>query len=613
MRLTRVAAVVDSPEERPRPPLTAAAVVAGIGLAGASAAITYGTTASAAAALGRGLIVAAPVCVGAYAWHHRPHERFGLLLMLTGFGWFVANFAESDDAVLYSIGRTAGWVLEVALVYLVLSFPTGRLSGRVDRALVGAGVAVVVLLYLPSAFLTDGYPVPSPASSCESGCPGNAFLLVASEPAWVDSALRPLREALTVLIFAAVLVRLALRIRGATPLMRRTLNPVLVVAIARLALLLTAIVVRAAAPDSPVTTALVWAAALALPALAISFGVGLIRQRLLVADAVEGLGQRIRDGLPARDLGKALSTALDDPSLRLIYPAPGTVPDPGRARHVTEVEIGDRLAALVVHDSSLLGQPRLLRTVVTLVRMALENERLSGEVAASLAEIAASRGRIQAAADDERRRIERDLHDGAQQRLVALRVKLALTEELVREDPERGLLRLHSLGDDVTATLEDVRSLAGGVYPALLAERGLPDALRAAARSSPSLARVEPDGIERYPQEVESAVYFSCLEALQNAGKHAPGATVTIQLREDDWLRFEVRDDGDGFDVEEYGKGAGLTNMRDRIEAIGGRLSIRSTPGAGSVVSGSVPRARRAGAPAPSDGAEHASPPPAGL
>ena len=307
----------------------------------------------------------------------------------------------------------------------------------------------------------------------------------------MDCAVRPLRETLTVLIFAAVLVRLALRVQRATPVIRRTLNPVLGVAIARSALILSAIVTRVAVPGSQVTSALAWVAALALPALATSFGVGLVRQRMLMADAVEGLGQRISDGLPARDLGRALSTALDDPTLRLIYPAPEIDPGPRPGRHVTEVEIGDGVAALVVHDSSLLRQPRLLGTVVTLVRMALENERLSGEVAASLAEIAASRGRIQAAADDERRRIERDLHDGAQQRLVALRVKLALTEEMVREDPERGcpapLARRrgdrHARGHPLPGRR---------VYPALLAERGLPDALRDAARSSPRSPECSP-------------------------------------------------------------------------------------------------------------------------
>ena len=171
-------------------------------------------------------------------------------------------------------------------------------------------------------------------------------------------------------------------------------------------------------------------------------------------------------------------------------------------------------------------------------------------MSSSLAEIDESRGRIQAAADDERRRIERDLHDGAQQRLVALRIKLELAEELVREDPARGLPRLHLLGDEVTETLDEIRSIARGVYPSLLAERGLPEALHAAALRAPTETRVSPDGVGRYPQAVESAVYFCCLEALQNAAKHAPGASrVTVELHEDDRLRFEVSDDGEGFDV----------------------------------------------------------------
>jgi signal transduction histidine kinase len=612
MRFPGVAAVLDSSEEGPRSPLTAAAVVAGIGLAGASAAVTYHSTGSTAAAIARGLIVAAPVCVGAYAWHHRPGERFGLLLMLTGFGWFVANFSESEHEVLYSIGRAAGWVLEVLLVYLVLSFPSGRLRERIDRLLVGIAGGVVALLYLPTALVASDYPAPSPVSSCVEHCPGNAFSVVGSEPAWLDSTVRPLRETLTVLIFAAVLVRLAGRMREATPLMRRTLAPVLVVAIARLALLLSAIATRAIAPGSSATTVLTWLAALAVPAMAVSFGIGLLRQRLSMAGAVEGVGQRIHDGLPAKKLGPVLAEALGDRSLRLIHPAPARLLRVGSGRCVTEVVIGGKVEALVVHDASLLRQRDLLDTVVTLVRMALENERLTGEVATSLAEVAASRARIHAAADDERRRIERDLHDGAQQRLVALRVKLALAEELVQVDPEKGASRLHALGDELTATLEDIRSLASGVYPSLLAERGLAEALLAAARRAPTATEVSPDGVGRYPPEVESAVYFCCLEALQNASKHAPGARhVTIDLREDGRLLFDVRDDGEGFDVAANGAGAGLTNMRDRIEAVGGRLTVASAPGDGTLVSGSVPLASRPDAPALSDGAGRASPRPA--
>jgi signal transduction histidine kinase len=393
--------------------------------------------------------------------------------------------------------------------------------------------------------------------------------------------------------------------------MRQTLAPVLGVAIARLAFLLSALATRAAAPDSPATTVLTWLVALSLPALAVSFWVGLVRQRMMVVDALEGVGQRIRDGLPARQLGPVLADALNDPALRLIQPAPTTPIEVERGRHVTEVKVAGKLEAIVVHDASLLQQGGLLDTLVTFVRMALENERLTQEVASSLAEVAASRARIQAAADDERRRIERDLHDGAQQRLVALRVKLALAEELVQEDPARGADRLHALGDEVARTLDEIRSLARGVYPSLLAERGLPEALRAAAMGSTIDTRVSTDGVGRYPQDVESAVYFCCLEALQNATKHASKARrITVELHDGDGLRFEVIDDGDGFDVEVHGEGAGLTNMRDRIEAVGGRLLVRSAPGGGTVVTGSVPPAT---GPLPArpqpDGAGRASPP----
>ncbi len=590
MRLPGVAEVADSPEDRPPSPITAAAVTAGLALAGVSAAVTYDSTASAGAAVARALTVAAPVAVGAFAWHLRPAERFGRLLMITGFGWFLTTLAESQQALPYSFGRVAGWALEVSLIYLVLSFPTGRITERVDRTLVRAAVGIFGLLYLPSALLIESYPSPSPFSSCESGCPDNAFMVLGSEPAWVDAGLRPLRETLTLLLFGTVLLRLAQRVRQASPLLRQTLNPVLVVAIARLALLAAAIVARAVDPGGSTATTLGWLAALALPALAASFGIGLIRQRLHVADAVGELGNRIEDGPRPGELGDALATALDDPTLRLIQrPDLGYLPL-GPGQHVTEVRSGDRGVALIVHDPALLHQPKLLEAAVSFTRITLENERLAAEVTSSLAEIDRSRGRIQAAADEERRRIERDLHDGAQQRLVALRIKLELAEELMREDPAEGLSRLHQLGDDVTETLGEIRSISHGVYPSLLEERGLPAALHAAALRAPTQAHVSPNGVGRLPQPVESAVYFCCLEALQNTAKHARDATeVTIDLHEDDGLRFEVRDNGAGFDVRAHTNGAGLTNMRDRIEAVGGRLVVRSSPGEGSAVSGIVP------------------------
>ena len=188
-----------------------------------------------------------------------------------------------------------------------------------------------------------------------------------------------------------------------------------------------------------------------------------------------------------------------------------------------------------------------------------------------------------------RRGIERDLHDGAQQRLVALRIKLELAEDLVREDPEKGLLKLHALGDEVTEALEEIRALAHGVYPSLLADSGLAEALRAAALRAPVPTVVVPDGVGRYPHEIENAVYFCCLEGLQNISKHAEGATgATITLAEDDMLRFEVRDDGVGFNGNAR-SGAGLTNMRDRLAAVDGHLTIHSVPDEGTIVTGAIP------------------------
>jgi signal transduction histidine kinase len=207
-----------------------------------------------------------------------------------------------------------------------------------------------------------------------------------------------------------------------------------------------------------------------------------------------------------------------------------------------------------------------------------------------LREVQDSRARIVASADEERQRIERDLHDGAQQRLVALRIKLELAEEMLSQDPGRGRELLHEIGDETVEALEEVRSLAHGVYPALLTQRGLGDALRDAAVRSPIHVRVDVSGVGRYRPEVESAVYFCCMEAMQNAVKHGGGATlISLALTDDGRLRFEVADNGAGFDVAATPPGAGLANMRDRLEAIGGELTYRSQVGKGTQVAGVVP------------------------
>ena len=217
-------------------------------------------------------------------------------------------------------------------------------------------------------------------------------------------------------------------------------------------------------------------------------------------------------------------------------------------------------------------------------------EQLEAELRDTIEQLRRSRARVAHVADTERRRIERDLHDGCQQRLIALRVKLALAEELVGGDDERVGDLIQEIAADAETALDDLHALVHGIYPPLLTDRGLADALKAIARTAPVRARVLAGDVRRYPADVEAAVYFICAEALQNAAKHGgPGATARVVLRhEAGGLAFEVRDDGRGFDTAAR-TGNGLANMEDRLAAVGGRLRVVSAPECGAVVQGWVP------------------------
>ncbi|MCA1727623.1 MAG: sensor histidine kinase [Actinobacteria bacterium] len=212
------------------------------------------------------------------------------------------------------------------------------------------------------------------------------------------------------------------------------------------------------------------------------------------------------------------------------------------------------------------------------------------EISARAAELRASRQRIVAAQDEERRRLERNIHDGAQQHLVSLAVKLRLARSLVPKDAGRSKALLAELRDEAAEALETLRNLARGIYPPLLAEGGLLAALTAQARKVGVPTAIEADGIGRYPSEVEAAVYFCCLEALQNVAKYSRAGSVTVSLGESGGgLGFTVADDGIGFDPGDVRPGIGLQNMKDRVEALGGRLDLVSSSGKGTRVAGWVP------------------------
>ena len=219
----------------------------------------------------------------------------------------------------------------------------------------------------------------------------------------------------------------------------------------------------------------------------------------------------------------------------------------------------------------------------------LYNQLLAAEAQAAMREVQRSRANIVATAERERKRIERDLHDGAQQRLVALRIELELLEELVRDDPAAGVTRVHELEFMVDEALDELRSLAHGVYPTMLAQRGIADAVRTVAAQSAIPVTIDVRDLARYAPEIESAVYFCICEALQNVNKHARGAhRIVVRLDGHDRarVRFSVLDDGPGLGDARHG--AGLTNMHDRQAAVGGRLDVTSSP-AGTTVHGDVP------------------------
>jgi signal transduction histidine kinase len=547
----------------------------------------------------RGLVVAAPMAVGLATLWRRP-DRFAAVLVAAGALWSLTVLAESHDATLYSAGRIAAWGVDVIVVYLLLAFPSGRLTSSLDRVALSAMVVVAAVLYAPTALVVQHYPEPSPWSTCGIDCPPNAFALGQSTPAFVDDLVRPVRELLTVLVFLAVAAILAQRTFRAGPLLRRMLVPVLTMAAFRGVAVATYVAARGSSPTSPSLDVLGWIYVLSLALLALSFAFGMLWRGLYATTALQRLTLGLRPQTTPEALRAGLAEALEDPSLQIAYRLPdapaewvsetATRVEPPRERQgrtLTEVSLNGQHIAAIDTDASVAQDPALLQAAASYALIILENGRLVRRLTSSIGELAASRARIVAVTDEARRSIERDVHDGAQQRLVALRIKLALeSERLEFESPETAA-ELELLGAEVDETIDEVRAIAHGIYPALLGDRGLVEALRAAALSAPLSCTLDAGGVGRHPPEIESAVYFACVGAVGNVGD---GATrIAIRLWEDDSLRFEVRDDDPGPRASDPGRVAWLTEPRDRLAAVAGEVAIEAVPGEGTRVTGNVP------------------------
>jgi signal transduction histidine kinase len=279
---------------------------------------------------------------------------------------------------------------------------------------------------------------------------------------------------------------------------------------------------------------------------------------------------------------------VDDAGGRAIRSEASGLPDfPDQERAFPVRHQGELLGALSVTISRREPlnetQERLLGDLAGQAGLLLRNVRL-------IEELRASRQRLVAAQDEERRRLERNIHDGAQQQLVALAVKIRLARTLTAKDVDRAQALLDDLQGETQEALENLRDLARGIYPPLLADKGLAAALEAQARKVPFPVDVQPDGVGRYPAEAEATAYFCVLEALQNAAKYAAASRAVIHLAEDHGhLVFSVADDGSGFDVASTAKGSGLQNMADRVDALGGSIEVASSPGRGTTITGRIP------------------------
>ena len=546
-------------------------------------------------------VILGPVVVGLY-WHRcRPASRFGPLLIAFGFVGVPYILQSSSHSALFSVGVLWEGAVYLATLALILAFPSGRLSGRADRLILMAGAVTAVAPFTAYVLVSRHIAGEGSISGCRGACPANA-LLVSDQP----GAVKPLVDADRAAIVALALATAALlvwRFATGTPPKRRAFA---IGAPVALLFLLTQAVYQAtilfAPHDAPRLHATArWALVGSRSAIWYGFLFALIAAQLFAASVLRRVvGASVRRP-QLTELEAILREPLGDPGLRLGFRQPRTnrwvdasgvplePPPLSSGRMLTEVERDESPEAAIVHDSQLADDPELLQAAGATALLALENAELETAWRDSLEELRRSRARIAAANDIARHRIEQDLHDGAQQRLLALRVQLVLLESMATSTELNR--RVAGLKLEVDEAIDELRDIADGIYPQLLADHGLAEALRNVARRA--AGRVEIAGeVGRYPIEIESAVYYCCLEALQNATTHGHKAstTVSVELHESrDRLSFEVRDDGPGLDTDVARESAGLHNMEDRVGAFDGHVEIVSTPGRGTRVAGFIP------------------------
>jgi signal transduction histidine kinase len=535
---------------------------------------------------------------GLVAWTRRPANRFGLLMTAAGFALLLRQLRYSHDPFLFTAFFLVGELSYWAVAQAVFSYPFGRIIGRAERALIAIGYSVTFLFSLAIVMVYDG----SRQLRFFDPTPRKSLLLVAHDGALALS----LQKAFVVVVWGVlaslVVVLLVRRIVRATPRARRTLAPVLF-AVAAITVALRAIFESVFTyierPSEILYDYLFWWQIGAFIALPLILLVGFLRARLAranVGDLVVELERTPPDGLRA-----VLARGLDDPTLEVAFWLPGRrayvdvagrevqLPDGDADRSVTTLDHDGEPVAALIHDSWLLEEPKLVEAAAAAARLALENARLQADVRTQLAEVQESRRRIVAAGDERARQIERDLHDGAQQRLVALALELRIAQRELGTGLDSEIERL--LDDAVgklQVAVDELRELARGVHPAVLTEEGLAGALESLASRTPIPVSLLCVPEERLAPEIEAAAYYVVCEAIANAVKHSHATGVRVSAeRTNGRLVVAVEDDGVGGADESAG--SGLRGLLDRVEAHGGTLRVESPSGEGTRVIGELP------------------------
>ena len=511
------------------------------------------------------LVGGAFAACGLIAWRRRPDSHVGLLMTLSGFGFLLAPILSQfhfNGAL--TLQYLASDLYSFPWVWLLLTLvAAGRLSRRLDQALVASFVVPLLLLQIVWMLFLDEE--------------GNVLAVFPDDD--IAHVVDRAQRATAACACLATVIVLVARFRAASRPRRRALFPSLGGAVA-LAAFATLLITDIAFGDR--SQVLLWVAIISLLLTPAALLGNMLRSRLARAGLTDLLGD-LRT-LRGPELEASLAKALGDPDLRL---AREPVVDAGPGRSVAPIELDGRPVAALVYDASLDEDPELVDAVTAAAAVAIETGQLQEEAESRMAELRASRERIVTAGDEARRQLERDLHDGAQQRLVAVALQLRLLRGRVQGGDPSIEQQLVMAGEELASSLDELRELARGIHPAVL-DHGLPAALQSLAGRSPVPASVSCTDADDLPQPVVLAAYFVASEALTNVAKYAQASVVSVDVhRADGHAVIQIADNGVGGAAP--GGGSGLRGLADRVEALGGVLRVTSPPGEGTVVTAELP------------------------